>query len=101
MSVIPGDTLQKDPSAELVYVWDWTDWLVAASINTYVIVMPTSPDSVLTMDNDAIVTGSKKVTMRLKAGTLGKSYKVTCRILTNEATPQTDDRSVIINIRQR
>lgn len=101
MSVEPGAILEKDPSAELVYTWDWTTWLGAASIFSHQIIMPSQPDALLTVDADAIVTGNKKVTMRLSGGTLNKKYRVTCRIVTNEATPQTDDRTVTIWIQQQ
>lgn len=98
MSVLPGHCFRKDPDAELVYVFDWTDWLGSASIASQSTTI-TGPDSDLTQDNSGIVSGSKKTTVRLLGGTAGKAYTVTNRITTNEAVPQTDDRSITIQIR--
>jgi len=32
---------------------------------------------------------------------VGKQYTVTCRIVTDEAVPQTDDRSITVQIRNQ
>lgn len=100
MSVVPGETLKKDPDAELVYRFNWEAWLGAAEIDDYTIVIA-GPDSELTQDNDSLVAGNQNVDVRLLGGTAGKQYTLTCRIVTDEAVPQTDDRSVTIWVRER
>jgi hypothetical protein len=98
MSVNPGAELFKDPSAVLVYEFDWTDWLGTASITTSTFAIA-GPDNVLTKDNPAILAGSKKTHVRLLAGTLGKIYTLTNQIVTDESPTQTDERSIRIKIR--
>lgn len=100
MSVQPGATIRKDPSAQLLYEFDWTDWLGAASIATSTFTI-TGPDSALTKDNPTIVSGSKKTSVRVLGGTAGKTYKLNCNIVTNETPTQTDDRSVNIAVREQ
>jgi len=100
MSIQPGAYIQKDPQAEIVYTFNWAAWLDGSEIDTYTITI-TGPDSVLEQDEDDLVTGNQKVEVRLKAGTVGKQYTVTCRIVTDEAKPQTDDKSVTVQIRNQ
>lgn len=106
MSPKPGDTLAKDPSAELTHEFNWADWLgedaELASSSWFISGGDTgvgAPASVLVYDNASIVTGNKKAVLRLKAGTLNAKYTVTNRIVTNETPPQTDDRTIYIKIR--
>lgn len=98
MSVDPGTTLDKDANAELTHQWDWSAWLGDAEISTSTFTI-TGPDSALTKDNESIVTGNQKTQARLKAGTVGKRYKVTNQIVTNETPAQTDERSIFLQIR--
>lgn len=99
MSVAPGHLFVKDPNAELIYHFDWTDWLAtSAQIASYVLTID-GPDTALTKDNDTIVTGGKKVQVRILGGTLGKKYNLECKIVTNESPTQTDERSVDYQIR--
>src|SRR5690606_26427558 len=95
----PGEMILKDPDAETVYAWDWSDWLGSATVLSHEILI-VGPDMALEYDHDSIVDGTT-VRARLKGGTLGRTYTVTCRITTNEAPSQTDDRSVLVAIRDR
>lgn len=99
MSIAPNSVVRKDPDSELVYEFDWSAWLGAAEIDTYAITID-GPDSDLTQDNDSLVSGNQKVDVRLLGGTVGKSYTVTCQIVTDEAVPQTEDASITVQIRQ-
>lgn len=100
-TIDPGHTVRKDPDASVVYTWDWTDWLEdAATIDSFAIAVE-GPDALLTVDNDAISGASKMVTMRLVAGTVGKRYRVRCRITTDETPAQIDDRSIWVQVAQR
>jgi len=96
MSVLPGAIVKKDPSAELVYTFDWTAWLAGASIATSVFEISGGPDALLTKDNESIVSGSQMTRLRLLDGTPSGKYNLTNRIVTNEAVPQTDDRHITV-----
>lgn len=97
MSVSPGQTLQKDPDAELTYQFDWSAWLGSAEIATSTFTL-TGADADLTKDNPSIVTGNQKTQVRLLGGTAGLTYLLTNRITTNESPAQTDDRTIRIKI---
>ena len=100
MSIQPGAYIQKDPQAEIVYTFNWAAWLDGSEIDSYTITI-SGPDSVLEQDNDSVDAGNENVSVRLKGGTVGKQYTVTCRIVTDEAVPQTDDRSITVQIRNQ
>jgi hypothetical protein len=94
------ETMTKDPDAVLVYTWDWSAWLVgAATITTSTFAIDSNPDNALTLDQDAIVSGSTSTRVRISGGTAGKTYVVRNRVVTNESPTQTDDRSVRIRVR--
>lgn len=101
MSLKPGVTVLKDPNANNVYTWDWSDYLVgAAQIASYSIIVSTiSGDaSPLASDNESNTTTT--VQQRLTGGTAGKTYTVTCRIVTNESPAQTEDRTIRVRVQQ-
>lgn len=98
--VAPGEMLFKDPNAVLVYVFDWTAWLNGAQIASSSFTI-SGDDSALTKDAEQILSGNLKTSLRLSGGTLGERYTVTNRVVTNEATPQTDDRTVTFLIVQK
>ena len=101
MSIRPGSTVTKDPNASLVYTFNWADWLVgAATISTSTFTI-TGPDAALTKDNETIPTGSTTAQVRLLGGTLGKTYTLTCRVVTNESPAQTEDASIRVTIRSK
>ena len=104
MSIQPGETLEKDPDAILVYEFDWTDWLGdTAQIVTSTFAISggdtaAPPGTVLTKDNAVIVSGGKKTQIRLLNGTKGKKYEITNHIVTNEVPAQEDDRSFFVKM---
>jgi len=104
MSVNPGTTLYKDPSAELIYTFDWSDWLVgAATIATSTFTISggdsvAAPADTLTKDNPSIPSGSTTTQVRVLNGTLGQTYTLTNTVITNESPTQTDERSIKIKI---
>ena len=98
MSILPGVTVTKDPQAEKVYTFDWSAWLVGAATLASSTFAITGPDNALTFDEDAIEAGSTSATVRLLGGTVGKKYTVTNHVVTNESVPQTDDKSIKVQI---
>lgn len=100
-TVLPKETIYKDPSAILTYTFDWSDWLGDAELSSSTFTIA-GADAELTQDNDGIVSPANTHTqVRLTGGTLGVKYTITNRITTNESPNQTDERSVFIKIRQQ
>lgn len=95
----------KDPDATLDYTFDWkassngtgsSDWLESGeSISTATVTVPSG----LTKDSQAV--GSGAVTVWISGGTAGESYKVLCQITTDNSPARTDERSIIINVKER
>jgi dUTPase len=88
----------KDPSAVLDYVWDWSaddDPYLAdgETISTATVTVPTG----ITKNSTSNTTTT--VTAWLSAGTVDTDYRVVCQIVTSAA--RTDERSIIVQVRQR
>ncbi len=99
----PGDLVVKDPSAIKVYQFDWTDYLTDLGVETiqtssFTI---TGPDSILTKDNESVIVGNLKTQLRLSAGTLGGTYTVANKIVTNASPANTDERSFFVLVQDR
>jgi len=96
-----GGLVVKDPNAIEVFVVDWDQEHLATGVT-----IVTSSwfiagrDSALTDDQASILSGSRRTTLRLSAGTLGYRYTVTNRIVTNESPAQTKDASFEVLIQQ-
>lgn len=87
-------TYIKDPDAVLDYLVDWSEWLAdAETIDTSTILVETG----ITKDSDTHDTTS--ATVWLSGGTLGETYEITNRIVTNQG--RTDDRTILIYIAAR
>lgn len=87
-------TWEKDPSAVLDWQFDWTNWLAASETISSATV---TVDAGLTKDSQSNTT--TKVTVWLSGGTLGATYKVACRITTNQN--RTDERTFGIRVTDR
>jgi hypothetical protein len=91
----------KDPDAALFYGLDWSKWLAAGALIAESAWLVEGPDTTLTFDHASVVQGQTSTQLRLLGGTAGKLYTVTNRITTNEAVPQTDDRSFAVQVSER
>ena len=99
MSWKPGDTLPKDPSSKVVYLFDWDDWLTsgaAIATSTYTV---DGADAALTTDNGSIVSGGRQTQVRVLGGTAGITYTLTNHIVTNTSPTEEDDRSVSFTVK--
>ena len=89
-------TIDKDPDAVLDYQYDWSDWLaIGESISSHSVI----EDAGITVDSS--VADANTVTVWLSGGTAGQTYNVTVRIVTNNVTPRTDDRTVSFVVAER
>lgn len=84
----------KDPSAVLDYAFDWSNWL---GTNETISTATVTVDAGLTKDSQSNTT--TKVTVWLSGGTLATTYKVVCRITTNQG--RTDERTIGIRVTDR
>ncbi len=93
----PVANYTKDPSAVLDYGIDWSDWLESGeSIATSTW---TVTPSGLTVDSETEDADSTLIW--LSGGTAGVSYDVTNKIVTDNATPRTDERTIRIHVKER
>lgn len=76
MNWYDGFTLGKYPGTEIVYPWNWTDWLNGETIVTAVV----TADTGITVDSYSNT--DTVVTMRLSGGTIDTAYNVRCAITT-------------------
>lgn len=110
MSRQPGDLILKDPDSTEPQGFDWSAYLaelgedVEIDTSTWEVSegdAAAAPATVLTLENDTIVTGNLKTQVYLIGGTRGKTYRVRNRIVTNSAPPVTDDRSFFVKMQHR
>lgn len=84
----------KDPEAVLRYSFDWSDWLESGvTISTRTVTV----QSGLTKDSDEI--SGTGVNVVVSGGTANRDYLAECLITTSDG--QTDERSMIIPVRER
>jgi hypothetical protein len=106
ITVRPGDLVTKDPSDEVVIVFDWDlenlaiGVTMSTSLFTITAIRP-SADTGLTKDNESILAGLRKTQLRLKAGTMGALYEVANKIVTNETPAQTKERSFRVLVQDK
>ena len=97
---IQGLTTRKDTNAQLIYTFDWSDWLPSGttiSTNTYTVETITGDASPLT--KTAQSNTSTTTTIKVSAGTAGKVYKVFNTIVTSGGL--TDKRYFRIKVETR
>lgn len=85
---------EKDPDEVLDYLINWAVRLGADTIDTSTWIMPTSPDALLVKDSDSNTTTT--TTIWMSGGTLGKTYNITNRIVTDGG--RTMDKTLTLKI---
>lgn len=93
--------ISKDPQAQLIYTFDWSQWLAAGdSISTadYSIAARINDPEPLAEVSSGI-SGTDKTYIELKDGQLGKSYVVTVKVTT--ANGLIDARNFRVKIEAR
>lgn len=98
MSVPPDTRLYKDEDDEIVYEFDWTDFLAGATITTSTFTI-SGGDGLLTKDNESIAADNLSTSVRLKAGTLRQTYRITNQIVSNASPTETKEKSFLLTIR--
>ena len=93
-------TTRKDTNAQLIYTFDWSDWLPSGttiSTNTYTVETITGDASPLT--KTAQSNTNTTTTIKVSAGTAGKVYKIFNTIITSGGL--TDKRYFRIKVETR
>jgi hypothetical protein len=99
--------VSKDPADAAVYTADWDAENLAAAVTvvtstwTITALAPSVTDAILTQDQASILTGGRKTSVRLSAGTLGQLYEVANKIVTSETPAQTKERSFRLLVQNR
>jgi len=82
-----GAYIEKDPQAQLVYTIDWTQWLASGQTITaadYSLQVRANDPAPLVKESSGIAPGDLKTYVELSGGQVGKVYKVTCEITTDD-----------------
>lgn len=97
---IQGLTIKKDTEAQLIYTFDWVDWLPAGdSLSTavYTITARANDPDPLAIHSQGLQ--GTKTYVELKEGQEGKVYTVTCKITT--ANGLVDRRNFRVKVEAR
>ena len=108
VTVRPGDLVVYDPSDKRQIVFDFDTQNLAAGVELASYLITITPlqqngATILTKDNDGLVTGNRKVKARFLAttATVGDRYQVSIRGITNEAPVQEKEYSFFILVQDR
>jgi hypothetical protein len=96
-----GIWILKDPSAQLVYTFDWSQWLTGndtVSAVTYTLQVRANDPAPLTKTTSGISEGTKTF-VELAGGQVGKIYTVTAEITT--AVGLVDRRNFRVRVENR
>lgn len=96
-----GIYIVKDPEAELVYTFDWSEWLpvnnTISTVNYTLQVRANDPEPLIRVSQG--VQGGNKTYVELSGGQVGKVYTVTAEIATNNSA--VDRRNFRIKVENR
>jgi hypothetical protein len=94
-----GGLVVKDPSDIKVFTMDWDTSNLGVGVTitnstwTITAIKPSRVDTALTKDQESVLAGSRTTQVRLSAGTLGQTYEIANKIVTNESPSQVKERS--------
>jgi hypothetical protein len=96
-----GSWIAKDPSAQLVYTLDWSEWLptgdTVASVN-YTLQVRANDPAPLVRASQGVQSGTKTY-VELSGGAVSKVYTVTAAIVTSDG--DIDRRSFRVKVENR
>lgn len=89
------DQWVHDPDAALDYTWDWTGWLAEnETIASHAVEVEAG-----TVNIDSTTATGTTVTAWISGGAARETCRVRCRITTSQG--RTDDRTIVLTIRER
>ena len=91
----------KDPDASLKYPFNWHDWLTneADTYQSHSFIITSPADSTIPLTASVGTQVGGIITTSIAGGNAGKTYGVTCRLVT--AGGQTDDRTLWVKVKDR
>lgn len=100
MSRITPRDFVKDPDAVLPFGIDWTDWLVREGIASPSFSWQL-PEGITSAEQSVQTVDGRTVAVAwISGGEHGRTYRVTCRV-DDAATDKRDERSIVIQVRER
>lgn len=89
-----------DPEAVLDYVFDWAAFLadINDTIDSATVDASTIADDDAPLTVDVVSNTTTTVTAWVSGGTVGKSYTLTCHIITNDG--REEDKSITLQIKE-
>jgi hypothetical protein len=81
-----GVWIAKDPSARLIYSFDWTEWLAAndtISTVAYTLQVRTNDPAPLVRQSQGVTNAGKVTFVELSGGQVGKIYTITALVTTS------------------
>jgi len=96
-----GLWIRKDPEAQLVYTFDWSEWLPTGdTISTvdYTLQVRANDPEPLVRESQGVQTGTKTY-VELSGGQVGKVYTVTAEVATTDGN--TDRRNFRVRVENR
>jgi hypothetical protein len=97
-----GLVIDKDTEAQLIYTFDWSDWLEASdtiATSTYTVVARRNDPAPIEIESQGIGSASKKTYVELSGGAANKLYIVTADVTTSNGLR--DRRNFRVNVVDR
>lgn len=107
ITVHSSDLVVQDPSDIRVYVFDWdadnlpTGVEISGAATWTITAVVPSDATLMTKDQESILSGNRKAQVRLQGGMNGARYNIACKVTTNESPAQTKEQSFDILVQHR
>lgn len=102
ITITDGGHCEKDSDEVLVYQFDYDTLNLASGValtSAGTFVLLPAAGITLTKDNETLLAGSRKTSVRLSGGTVGTKYTVINRVTTNETPSQTKEKRFSLRIK--
>jgi len=93
-----GVTIDKDPSAQLTYTLDWTNWLETGdqlATQSFSAAARRNDPTPIVVESSGLTDSNRKSYVELSGGQANKTYIITCTVTTDDGL--TDRRAFRIN----
>lgn len=97
-----GLSIDKDVEAQLIYTFNWSDWLESGdfiSTVVYSVAARRNDPTPVTIESQGRADSNTDTFVELAGGQLDKTYIVTCKVTTNDG--MIDRRSFRLNVKAR
>lgn len=97
-----GLEIDKDPEAQLIYTFNWSDWLEGSdtiSTVTYSVAARRNDPTPVTIESSGKTDSDTDTYVELAGGQADKTYIVTCKVTTSDGV--IDRRNFRLNVKNR